>query len=131
VDEIPPDLQRTILRVVQEALTNVHRHANASQVSVDARIASGRLMVRIHDNGRGMKHPGRSDGPVRLGVGIVGMRARLEQFGGNLRIRTGLSGTSIMAVLPVSIAGRALFKARRLLNPLLVRPGVDEGRRAS
>ncbi|WP_457091941.1 sensor histidine kinase [Microvirga sp. P5_D2] len=131
VDEIPPDLQRTILRVVQEALTNVHRHANASQVSVDARIASGRLMVRIHDNGRGMKHPGRSDGPVRLGVGIVGMRARLEQFGGNLRIRTGPGGTSIMAVLPVSIAGRALFKARHLLNPLLVRPGVDEGRRAS
>ncbi|MFL5021431.1 MAG: histidine kinase, partial [Microvirga sp.] len=54
VDDMPPELQRAILRVVQEALTNVHRHAKATRVSVTARIPSGRLVVRIRDNGHGM-----------------------------------------------------------------------------
>jgi signal transduction histidine kinase len=131
LDGIPPELQRTILRVVQEALTNVHRHAGASHVSVDARIASGRLVVRIRDNGRGMAGTAQPDGPLRLGVGIAGMRARLEQFGGNLRIKTGLGGTSIIAVLPVSVAGRALTQARRLLDPLLPGPDRTDGRSLS
>ena len=67
VDDLPPELQRAILRVVQEALTNVHRHADASHVSVDARIMSERLVVRIRDNGHGMTgaaRPGRTD-PAR------------------------------------------------------------------
>ena len=114
VDELPSELQRAILRVVQEALTNVHRHACASHVAVNARIMSGRLVVRIRDNGRGMTGPVRSDGSTRLGVGMTGMRARLEQFGGDLRIRTGRSGTCVVAMVPVPTAGRALSRARRL-----------------
>ncbi|UVF18977.1 histidine kinase [Microvirga terrae] len=119
VDETPADLQRAILRVVQEALTNVHRHAGASRVSVDARIRSGRLVIRIRDNGHGMAGPDRPTGPIRLGVGIAGMRARLEQFGGDLRIRSGYSGTSVVAVVPITVAGRALSQARRMLDPWL------------
>ncbi|WP_460666786.1 sensor histidine kinase, partial [Kribbella swartbergensis] len=119
VDDLSPELQRAILRVVQEALTNVHRHAGASRVSVDARIRSGRLVVRIRDNGHGMTDRDQPAGPVRLGVGIAGMRARLEQFGGNLRIRSGPGGTSVIAVVPVTVAGRALTQARRMLDPWL------------
>ena len=119
VDDLPPDLQRAILRVVQEALTNVHRHADASHVSVKARIMSGRLVVRIRDNGHGMAGPARPDGPIRLGVGIAGMRARLEQFGGSLRIRTGRGGTSVVAMVPVPGAGRASPRAGRLRMPWL------------
>jgi two-component system, NarL family, sensor kinase len=111
VDELPPDLQRTILRVVQEALTNVHRHAGASHVSVSTRIRSERLMVRIRDNGRGMAGPARPGEPTRLGVGIAGMRARLEQFKGALMIRTGPGGTSVVAVVPISPASRTLTQA--------------------
>jgi two-component system, NarL family, sensor kinase len=102
IDELPPDLQRAILRVVQEALTNVHRHAGASHVSIIARFRSGQLVVRIRDNGRGMTGSVRPGEPIRFGVGIAGMRARLEQFGGALRIRTGPGGTSVVAVVPVS-----------------------------
>ena len=119
VDDLPPDLQRAILRVVQEALTNVHRHADASHVSVNARIMSGRLVVRIRDNGHGMVGSARPDGPIRLGVGVAGMRARLEQFGGNLRIRTGRGGTSVVAMVPVPGAGRAPPRAGRLRMPWL------------
>jgi signal transduction histidine kinase len=119
VDDLPPDLQRAILRVVQEALTNVHRHAGASHVSVAARIMSGRLVVRIRDNGHGMAGPDRPDGPTRFGVGIAGMRARLEQFGGDLRVRTGRSGTGIVAMVPVPDAGRAVHRTGRLRMPCL------------
>jgi two-component system, NarL family, sensor kinase len=117
VDDLPPELQRAILRVVQEALTNVHRHAGASRVAVIARIMSKRLVIRIRDNGHGMGGAVRSDGPIRMGVGMAGMRARLEQFGGTLRIRTGRSGTSIFAMIPIRWAGRALPPARRLRMP--------------
>jgi signal transduction histidine kinase len=119
VDDLRPELQRAILRVVQEALTNVHRHADASHVSIAARIMSGRLVVRIRDNGHGMAGLARPDGPIRLGVGVAGMRARLEQFGGDLRIRTGRGGTGIVAMVPVPNTGRAPLPAGRLRMPWL------------
>lgn len=119
VDDLPPEVQRTILRVVQEALTNVHRHADASHVSVNARIMSRRLVVRIRDNGHGMGDSVRSDGPIRLGVGVTGMRARLEQFGGSLKIRTGRGGTCVVAMIPVSGVGWASSGAGRLRMPWL------------
>jgi two-component system NarL family sensor kinase len=112
VDGLPQDLQRSILRVVQEGLTNVHRHAGASRVSIAARIMSGRLVVRIVDNGHGMIGPARPDGPIRLGVGIAGMHARLKQFGGDLRIRTGRSGTRIVTMVPISRAEQSPLRAR-------------------
>lgn len=117
VDDLPADLQRTILRVVQEALTNVHRHAGASQVLVDARIRSGRLVVRIRDNGHGMAGQNGAEGRIRFGVGVSGMRARLEQFGGDLRIKAGTGGTSVVAIVPVTVTGRALTQAGRMLRP--------------
>lgn len=127
VDDLPPELQRAILRVVQEALTNVHRHAGASRVSVIARIMSKRLIVRIRDNGHGMVGSARPDGPVRLGVGVAGMRARLEQFGGDLRIRTGRGGTSVLAMVPVRGAGRARPPAGRLRMPWQSAPARADG----
>ncbi|RDI59770.1 histidine kinase [Microvirga subterranea] len=126
VDDLPPELQRAILRVVQEALTNVHRHAGASQVSVDARIRSGRLVVRIRDNGHGMAGQNGAESRIRLGVGVAGMRARLEQFGGDLRIKTGPDGTSVVAIVPVTVTGRALTQAGRMLRPW--RPDMTEAK---
>ncbi|MBF9197817.1 sensor histidine kinase [Microvirga terrestris] len=127
VDDLSPELQRAILRVVQEALTNVHRHANATRVSVTARILSGRFIVRIRDNGHGMGGSARSDGPIRLGVGVAGMRARLEQFGGSLRIWTGRKGTSILAMVPVRGARLTLPSASRLRMPWRSRPAEVDG----
>jgi two-component system, NarL family, sensor kinase len=123
VDDAPPDVQSSILRVVQEALANVHRHAGASQVHVGARFVAGRLVMRVRDDGRGMAVPEGLHGRHRMGVGIPGMHARLRQFGGDLKIRTGPGGTSLLAYVPVSgssqvpaprlrIASR--FRARRV-----------------
>ena len=102
VDDASPEIQRAILRVVQEALANVHRHAGASKVHVGARVVAGAMIVRVRDDGRGMPAPSRSVGRLRLGVGIPGMHARLRQFGGDLKIRTGPKGTSLLAYVPLS-----------------------------
>jgi two-component system, NarL family, sensor kinase len=108
VDDTPPEIQRAVLRVVQEALANVHRHAGATQVSVGAKLPGGRLVVRVRDDGRGLGRPvvDGSDGRTRMGVGIPGMRARLRQFDGDLRIRSGPRGTSLLAHVPLPDAAR-------------------------
>jgi len=106
VDDAPPEIQRSILRVVQEALINVYRHADASQAHVTAKLRAGYLLVRVRDNGRGISEMMSSGRRPRLGVGIPGMHARLQQFGGNLKIRTGSHGTSLLAYLP--LPGRSI-----------------------
>jgi two-component system NarL family sensor kinase len=102
LDDVALDIQRSILRVAQEALANVHRHAGASHVYVGTRIAAGCLVLRISDNGQGMSLPDSSERRVRFGVGIPGMNARLQQFGGDLKIRTGSKGTSLLAYVPLN-----------------------------
>lgn len=89
-------------RNVQEALSNVHRHAAAFRVIVDLRQTSDAIILCIADDGHGM--PFRSAGPngskASLGVDIPGMRIRLRQFGGSPRIRSGKSATVIRAYGP-------------------------------
>src|SRR5262245_1294266 len=94
VDNLPLRMQRSLFRIVQEALTNVHRHASASHVSIDLRWIGGRVNMIITDNGRGVE--GTQKGP---GVGIYGIRARARQFGGDLKIRTGPRGDRIHVVV--------------------------------
>ncbi len=108
VDKLPFRIQRSLFRIVQEALANVHRHASASQVSVDLRRIAGRLHLIVTDDGRNVggtpQHEER--GPFRPGVGIRGIRARVRQFGGDLRIRMGSRGTTVHAVVPIGHARR-------------------------
>jgi signal transduction histidine kinase len=100
------DLQRSVLRVVQEGLSNAHRHASARRVAVNAKLIRGTLFVRVEDDGRGMpegiNHAGVED--ARLGVGIPGMRARLRQFGGDLTIRSRPGRTTLIAAVPLAKA---------------------------
>ncbi|TMJ70446.1 MAG: PAS domain S-box protein [Alphaproteobacteria bacterium] len=103
-DKFPVRLQRPVFRIVQEALANAYRHASASQVSVELRRIGGLLHVIVADNGRGIErnferrqHPSRPPG-----VGIRGIRMRLNRLGGRLRIsQPRAGGTRIHAVLPV------------------------------
>jgi PAS domain S-box-containing protein len=97
VDTLPLHMQRSLFRIVQEALANVYRHACASHVFVDLRWIADRVHVIVTDNGRGAVGK-RKETSFRPGVGIYGIRARARQFGGDLRIRTGSHGTKIHAV---------------------------------
>jgi signal transduction histidine kinase len=110
-DALPLPLQRSLLRIVQEALTNVHRHAAATRVSIDLRSIGKQTHLVIRDDGHGFdngvedgidransRQPG---GPIRLGVGIPGMSARMQQLGGKLDIRSSRRGTTVHAAMPV------------------------------
>jgi signal transduction histidine kinase len=97
VDALPLHTQRSLFRIVQEALANVYRHACASHVCVDLRWIADRVHVIVTDNGRGAEGSEEASS-FRPGVGIYGIRARARQLGGDLKIRTGSHGTRIHAV---------------------------------
>jgi two-component system sensor histidine kinase UhpB len=109
VDELSYEQQRAVLRVIQEALANVFRHAQATQVKVAMEATDAHFKLRVTDNGRGMPINQARSGPkaVSFGVGIPAMRARLRQLGGTLEIHsssaTGGRGTTLCAELPHSL----------------------------
>ena len=104
VDQLSLPLQQALLRIVQEALTNVHRHASATSASVNFRCGSKRLRLVIRDDGQGTEETSghQSGKPFRLGIGIPGMIARMQQFGGNLDIHSGTNGTAVKVTVPIS-----------------------------
>src|SRR5262245_27386249 len=99
LDELPSHLQRTLFRIIQEALGNVHRHAAASEAVVDMRFISDRIHLVVTDNGcRGENLDNWSTS--KMGRGIAGMTTRVDQYEGKLRIRTGPRGTTVSIVVP-------------------------------
>jgi signal transduction histidine kinase len=81
------DIETTIFRVVQESLTNVFRHADTASARVEIDQQSEWIVVRVRDYGKGVPFDTseRSSSPT-VGVGIAGMRERVRQFGGELRV---------------------------------------------
>jgi signal transduction histidine kinase len=99
MERLPLDLQCCMFRVLQEALSNVHRHARASKVKVFLAETSSKIVLLISDNGQGMAcETGTSP---RFGVGIPGMRNRLQRMGGQLTIKRMTGGTSVRADIPL------------------------------
>lgn len=99
-DGAAPPVQRAVLRVVQESFTNVHRHAQATRVSVTIQVDGASLKLRVADNGIGF--PVTKDDALReLGVGIPGMQSRVRQLGGDLSLTSGRRGTTVQASLPL------------------------------
>ena len=85
-------------RIVQEALTNVLRHANARECEVSVRGCDGFLVVSVADDGAGTVRAGR-------GSGLETMRERAEELGGTLELRTRPGGgTLVRAVLPRNLS---------------------------
>lgn len=92
--QLPPDAALAVMRVAQEALTNVAKHARASHADVRIVTDTKRLTLIIEDDGRGMPPRARRAGvpgsAAARGFGLPGMRARCESFGGALRIASRL-----------------------------------------
>jgi two-component system, NarL family, sensor histidine kinase UhpB len=93
----------TIYRIVQEALTNIFRHADATMVSITiesaerqtgVRDSRGCALVRVSDNGRGLRPD------YRLGRGLTGMRERILALGGTLNVNSGDDGLTVEALVP-------------------------------
>jgi signal transduction histidine kinase len=88
-----------LFRILQEALVNVHRHAHAQTVLVELTNQLSEVTLQISDDGRGLSPP--EGGMVAPGVGILGMRARIAQLGGELSIDSGTEGTTLRAKLRI------------------------------
>jgi signal transduction histidine kinase len=88
-------LETTVYRLVQEALTNVVKHARASAVDVSIELIDEHVIVEVHDDGAGFDTASRS-----TGFGIAGMRERVYLVGGTLEIESNAKGTRLRARLP-------------------------------
>ena len=97
------EMELSIFRVVQECLTNIHRHAGSSTAGIRVVQDEACLRVEIEDTGKGMPLEKESarDSSAYTGVGLSGMRERLRQLGGTLHVQSNSPGTRVTAILPV------------------------------
>lgn len=97
----PKDLETTVFRIVQEALTNVFRHSGANKCTVSVVNTADQVLLAVRDNGRGVPPGILAFQPESIGVGIAGMRQRVKEFDGDLRIKNlDDCGTLVEVILP-------------------------------
>jgi signal transduction histidine kinase len=110
--EIPADFERltreaetAIFRTVQECLTNIHRHAESPTARILVAITGSQVFVEVEDRGKGIPPEKQFEmaSTGTPGVGIRGMRERLQQLGGSLDIHSNDNGTRIVARLPAEV----------------------------
>jgi two-component system NarL family sensor kinase len=99
-ERLPDAIEMTVYRLIQEAITNIQKHADATEVSVDIRSSDKFVTVVIEDNGKGFV----SD-EDHSGIGMMNMRERVELLGGKFTVRSHhKQGTSIRAELALNPA---------------------------
>jgi signal transduction histidine kinase len=97
------EMEIAIFRMVQECLTNIHRHSGGSSATIRVHEEDHHLRVEIQDQGKGIppEKQAQISSSTRTGVGFRGMRERLRQLGGILEIRSDSTGTAVTATLPL------------------------------
>lgn len=108
-ERLSQNLETALFRIMQEGLTNVYRHSGSATARVRIRLDSGMVKFEIADSGKGIPADilETLNGPGgQLGVGVRGMRERIRQLGGWLRIKSGDSGTTIVGVLPARFVAK-------------------------
>jgi PAS domain S-box-containing protein len=100
---IPRALELTVFRVVQESLTNIHRHSGSASAKISLIRTSKTIGVEIIDRGKGISSKRRQEmAAAQVGVGVRGMEERVRQFGGTLQIDSSPAGTTITAMIPLT-----------------------------
>jgi PAS domain S-box-containing protein len=104
-DRIPGDLELALFRVLQESLTNVHRHSGSSMASVRLLTRNRAVILEVSDEGKGAQSKNWKDRAQdwmgAFGVGLRGMSERMRQLGGNLELSSTQAGTTVTATLPI------------------------------
>jgi two-component system sensor histidine kinase UhpB len=101
-EELPLYVGLTLYRIAQEALANVVRHADAKNVEVKITKGYPEVIMVITDDGKGFDTGASS--PIKNGLGIIGMRERVEGLNGSFRIKSSPGmGTSIRVTLPLEV----------------------------
>lgn len=96
-NRLPSDVEISIYRIVQESLTNIHRHSASQTARVLMEQLDGEIRIQVQDDGKGMPEEA-----ARSGVGLRGMRERTMQLHGTLEVQSSRRGTTVIARLPLS-----------------------------
>jgi signal transduction histidine kinase len=101
---LPDPIELLLFRVLQEALTNVHRHSGASATQVQIQVHAHQVILRVKDNGRGIPDDSLArfhETGLGMGVGITGMRERVRELLGTFTLESSSTGTSVRVALPL------------------------------
>jgi two-component system CheB/CheR fusion protein len=104
LERMPQEIELALFRVLQEALNNVNRHAEAKNVQIQLIQKPEEAILKVSDDGKGVPAEllASSPGAKRpFGVGMLGMKERLAQFGGRMNIRNGRKGAVVTAEVPI------------------------------
>ena len=104
VHRLPRRTEVALFRILQEALTNVHRHSGSRTVNVFVRTDESVVVLTVQDFGMGVRREvlDRFWKTGNVGVGLAGIRERLKELGGALEIESNLDGTILKATIPAS-----------------------------
>ena len=103
-ERLPRDLELTLFRVLQEALTNIQRHSKTTMAEVQLRVNGKTATLRVRDHGVGLPTElmqSFHENGTRVGVGLAGMKERVRECNGEFEIRSDSTGTLISATFPV------------------------------
>jgi signal transduction histidine kinase len=93
------DLEISIFRIVQESLTNIHKHSGATSVAISITRSRGNVRVNVADDGKGLP------ATHSYGVGLRGMEERVRQLNGSFQVTSNSHGTTVAAVMPLPETG--------------------------
>ena len=105
IGRLPKEVETALFRMVQETLTNIHRHSGSKGAVIWLTKEQDDVVLRVSDSGHGFSMPAipeNKDETTSPGVGILGMRQRLRQLGGQLDIESSSQGTTVNARVPIS-----------------------------
>ena len=97
---LKPDVETAIFRIIQEALTNMFRHSGAHNGRVSLVESDGQIVATVRDDGKGIEEQVIQLRPDCVGVGISGMRQRVNELGGHLRLANANPGTIVEVIIP-------------------------------
>ena len=104
-DRLPAELELTLFRVLQEALTNIQRHSKSTNAQVEFRVNDRTATLKVRDNGIGLAPEmfrNFHENGASVGVGLAGMRERVRERNGHFEIRSDSKGTAISATIPIA-----------------------------
>ncbi len=113
------ELETAIFRMVQECLTNIHRHSGSPSATIRVERRPHEVRVEVRDEGKGIRLGPRS-APLRPGVGIQGMRERIHQLGGQFEIKGKTKGTVVIAVIPIQESSATSTESSPVENGIAV-----------
>jgi len=105
IERLPNAIEIALFRALQESLTNVHRHSESRKVEVHLELENGRINMMVRDYGQGIpldKLNNLQTAPAKsLGLGLTGMRERVNELGGRLQILRENPGTTVLVTIPI------------------------------